>query len=307
MEKHLHYYYPLERFSNEDIYRIIREFVDNSCQYFVLTSGMMKKLIVEPEQLEFMHKLCKDMDVKFSAVHSMCGNGFDLNTTDRERRPAMWQEHIKAMEISAGFGCKSYVVHVGAAHYCYDHVPLEVLRPLALETLEKLLPAAEKLGMILAVENSFEKPNSAKEVMALINHFGNHPNIGACYDTGHANCMATAPGKTPDKYEPYFAKCWWENGVEPEDNALETMQSQIVTCHIHDNNGYGDLHGMPFDGTINWAELMPKLRACPRMESYQTEVTMDYGDNWAGKLLAPVGGYSIRKLADTFRKLGFND
>ena len=141
--------------------------------------------------------------------------------------------------------------------------------------------------------------------MDLINKFDNHPNIGACYDTGHANCMASAPGKTPDKYEPYFAKCWWENGVEQEDDALETMQSQVVTCHIHDNTGYGDLHGMPFDGTINWAELIPKLKNCPRMESYQTEVVFDYGENWAGKLLAPAGGYSVRRLADTFRKLGF--
>jgi hypothetical protein len=32
---------------------------------------------------------------------------------------------------------------------------------------------------------------------------------------------------------------------------------------------------------------------------------MEYGQNWAGKLLAPTGGYSIRKLTDTFRKLGF--
>jgi hypothetical protein len=62
---------------------------------------------------------------------------------------------------------------------------------------------------------------------------------------------------------------------------------------------------MPFDGTINWRELMPKLFDCPRMIDYQTEVCFDDGCNWAGKLLAPAGGYSIRRLADTFRYLGF--
>lgn len=305
MDKKLHFYYKWHTLSEHSFYRVIREFVDNGCERFVITDCLLKRLIVESELVHFLKKLCTDMNVKFSAVHGLDGKGFDLNNIDLEGREAMWQDHIKAMEIAADFDCKSYVVHVGAGHYCNDHVPLHELRPLALESLEKLLPTAEKLGMVLAVENSFEKPNSAKEVMGLIKHFGDHPNMGACYDTGHANCMRTAPGKTPDKYEPYFERCWWENGVEPEDNALETMQQKIVTCHIHDNNGYGDLHGMPFDGTIDWAELMPKLRACPQMECFQTEVICEWGENWAGKLLAPVGGYSIKHLAETFRKLGF--
>jgi len=305
MEKHLHYYYRWQKLSREDFYRTMREFVDNSCRYFVITDEMLKNMLLDPDQVKFLKGVCKDMQVEFSAMHGLDGRGFDMNTVDPDRRQGMVNDHIKAMNIAAEFKCRSYVVHVGAAHYCYDRISLDILRDLALKTLELLLPEAEKLNMVIAVENSFEKPNSAKEVMKLINHFGNHPNMGACYDTGHAHCMASAPGKTLDKYEPYFAKCWWENGVEQEDDALETMQSQVVTCHIHDNTGYGDLHGMPFDGTINWAELIPKLKNCPRMESYQTEVTMDYGDNWAGRLLAPVGGYSIRKLADTFRKLGF--
>lgn len=305
MEKHLHYYYRWQNVSQEDFYRIMREFVDNSCRYFVITNEMLKNMLAEPWRIGFLKNVCKDMQVEFSAVHGLDGRGFDLNTVDPDRWHGMVKDHIEAMKIAADFKCKSYVVHVGAAHYCYDHVPLDVLRKLALKTLEHLLPEAEKLDMVIAVENSFEKPNSAKEVMGLIDHFDNHPNIGACYDTGHANCMASAPGKTLDKYEPYFEKCWWENGVEQEDNALEIMQSQIVTCHMHDNTGYGDLHGMPFDGTINWDELIPKLKSCPRMESYQTEVVFDHGENWAGKLLAPIGGYSVRRLADTFRKLGF--
>jgi hypothetical protein len=29
------------------------------------------------------------------------------------------------------------------------------------------------------------------------------------------------------------------------------------------------------------------------------------GKNWAGQLLAPVGGYSIKRLCDTFKFIGF--
>ena len=283
----------------------LREFIDNGARRFVITIEMITRMIREPEKVKFLHQVCDDMGVEFSSVHAMCGKGFDLNTPDQDRRKDMFQDHIRAMEISSEFGCKTYSIHVGAGAYCNDHIPMSTLRPLALETLEQLVPAAERIGMIVAVENSFEMPNSAKEVIGLVNHFKGNPAIGVCYDTGHANCMASAPGKDKAKYEPYFKVGWWEDGVIWEDHALETLQDQVVTCHIHDNNGYADSHGMPFDGTINWGELMPKLAACPRMIDYQTEVCMKDGTNWSGKLLAPPGGYSIRRLTDTFRYLGF--
>ena len=283
----------------------VREFIDNGARRFVITISLIGRMIHDPELVKFLHQVCKEMDVEFCSVHAMDGKNYDLDIPDQERRPVMFQEHIKAMEIASEFGCPTYTIHVGAGAYCHDRIPLPTLRELSLETLEKLLPTAEKLGMVIAVENSFEKPNSAKEVIGLVNHFGGNPAIGVCYDTGHAHCMASAPGKDKSKYQPYFPICWWENGVEWEDNALELLQDQVVTCHIHDNDGYGDLHAMPFDGTINWRELMPKLFACPRMMDFQTEVCMKDGTNWAGKLLAPPGGYSIRRMVDTFRYLGF--
>ena len=72
------------------------------------------------------------------------------------------------------------------------------------------------------------------------------------------------------------------------------------TCHIHDNNGYNDLHGIPFDGTIDWTTLMEQLRSCPRMIEFQTEVCFDYGLNWAGPLLAPKGGRLFHPTADRY-------
>jgi sugar phosphate isomerase/epimerase len=305
MNKPLCHYYPWDINNTKAFLSHIREFKDHGASNFVITETLLRQLVNDPEKVTFLHKVCSDMEVNFNAVHSIFGPKFDLNTMDENERAIMLETHKKAIEISSQFGCKNYVLHVGAALYCYNHIPITTLREYALKTLEELLPCAMANNMVLAVENSFELPNSAKEVMGLINHFNNHPNIGACYDSGHANCMATAPGKSLDKYEPYFYTCWWENGVIPEDNALETMASQIVTCHLHDNTGYGDLHGMPLDGTINWKELVPKLKALPRLTEYQSEVCMADGKNWAGQLLAPVGGYSIKRLCDTFKFIGF--
>ena len=87
--------------------------------------------------------------------------------------------------------------------------------------------------------------------------------------------------------------------------AVETMRDHIVTCHIHDSSGCGDRHRMPFDGSIDREELMPKLRSCPRMDEFQTEVRFDEGADRAGKPPSPPGGYSIRRLTETFTRLGF--
>lgn len=305
MERQVHFNYFWSKLQGDDFRRAVREFLDNGADHFAMEGRMSDQIARDPERRAFLHRVCREMGVHFSAVHGMDGDAFDLNIPTMERRPGMFRDHVAAMRAAAEFGCRTYVVHVGASFYTYKHVPLETLRPLAVDALEHLVPEAEKLGIVVAVENSFEKPNSAKELLKIVEPFRGSPAIGVCYDTGHANCMASAPGKQKEKYEPYFPVCWWEDGVIWEDDAIDMLKDLVVTCHIHDNNGYGDLHGMPFDGTINWTDLMKKLFACPNMRDFQSEVSFRDGVGWAGKLLAPPGGYSIRRLTETFRKLGF--
>ena len=119
--------------------------------------------------------------------------------------------------------------------------------------------------------------------------------------------MRSAEGKKQEDYPEYFRNSWWETGIVFEDNALELLKDHVVTCHLHDNNGFSDFHAMPGDGTICWETLLASLRECPRMLDYQSEVNCTGGVNWAGKSPAPAGGYSIRCLTETFRKIGFPD
>ncbi|MBO5761468.1 MAG: sugar phosphate isomerase/epimerase [Lentisphaeria bacterium] len=305
MNTNLYFNYIWGSLDDAGVKRSIREFLDNGVDKFVITDTQIRQMLENEEKIDFLHKICQDFQVSFGTIHAPCGKYHDLNIPQKELREGLIKDHIRSLEIAASFNCRTYTVHIGAAPYCYDKYPLDVLRPLCIEAVEKLVPTAEKLGIVIAVENSFEKPNSAKEVLGIVNHFRGTKAVGVCYDTGHANCMASAPGKDKSKYEPYFPVCWWENGVEWEDGAIQLLKEKIVTCHIHDNDGYGDLHAMPFDGTINWKELMKELFSCPNMIDFQTEVCYASGKNWAGTLLAPEGGYSIRRVVDTFRYLGF--
>ena len=238
-------------------------------------------------------------------MHAICGRDDDLDTINGAQRPRMISDHIRSLQIAADFGSKTYTVHPGAFYHVIEgfHTPLETLRKNTLEAMDALVPVAEKCGVVIAVENSFEPPNSPDEVLYYVNHYSSSPAVGVCYDTGHANIMAPFPGKNPALYESYMPSSWWENGIIEEPAAFDKLMPHIVTTHIHDNNGYGDLHSMPFDGNIDWKQLMPRLKSCPRMLEYQTEICFSWGRNWAGRLPAPKGGYSIKSQVETFRKL----
>ena len=291
---------------------VIREFLDNGADHFVFTAYLLKQALENPDLIGELKRLEQEFNIKFGAMHALCGGNAALNLPDKPLRPEMLEKHIRSLQIASEFEVKTFTVHSDAYHYVHLHYPVETLRPYFQESLEILLKHAEKYGIVIAIENNYEKPNSAKEITAIAAPYAGSPFLGFCYDTGHANIMDPAPWKDHEMFskkydDPNFwslAEEWWE-GIELEADAVDKMRDNIVTCHIHDNNGYNDLHGMPFDGTIEWAPLMKKLRSCPRMIEFQTEVCFDYGLNWAGPLMAPPGGYSIRRLTDTFHKLGF--
>ena len=302
------HYYHWTGFEDKRYPGVAREFIDNGCRRFTFTDGLLNEILLKrPEKKEFLRDLCRDLKIEFVSAHGLCGLYYDLDIPDPEERKTMIRDHIRAMELAKEFGSQTYTVHVGAYYYCHKRMPVEVLRQNALDALKQLVPEAERIGIIVAVENSFEKPNSAKEVLSLVTPFDGNPAIGVCYDAGHANCMCSAPGKKHEDYPEYFRNSWWDKGVEFEDGALDLLKPHVVTCHLHDNNGLSDLHALPGDGTVDWKDLIAKLQECPRMLDYQSEVNCVGGTNWAGLSPAPAGGYSVRRLTETFRKLGFQD
>ena len=285
--------------------RVIREFLDNGIDKIVFGDSLITRGLGEPEFIDYLRKLTKELGVSFVAMHAPYGRNYDMDIPDFWRRPAMIEDHKKAMQIAAEFGSKTYTIHVGAAHYVRREAKLPELIDLAAQAMELLVPAAEKAGVVLAVENAFEPPNSARVVRRLVEPYAGNEFVGVCFDTGHANIMVMNPGKDIAKYRHYMYSSWYETGIVPENDALEVLKPYIVTTHMHDNDGYGDSHSMPLDGTVDWKTLVPALKGCPRMLELQTEVNFNAGTNWSGKLLSPAGGYSIKRLVDTFRKIGF--
>ena len=76
--------------------------------------------------------------------------------------------------------------------------------------------------------------NSGKDMLDFLQFVG-HPQLHACWDTGHANC----------------------EGAQYED--IITLGAELYAIHYNDNHGKTDEHLMPYLGTLNHDEVMRAL------------------------------------------------
>jgi sugar phosphate isomerase/epimerase len=71
-----------------------------------------------------------------------------------------------------------------------------------------------------------------------------------CFDSGHANCMT----KNVDSFP-------WSR-----------YASKLCYLHLNDNSGIGDPHLIPFEGGINWEQLIRRIFSINRSLLLQLEV-----------------------------------
>ena len=288
-EVSLFYYYSWQYVPDVMIPNIFAEFKANGVEHLVFSHIWATRLLREPSFFAPLMTMARKAGIRLGAVHAPWGAAFDLNCSDTARRKGLIEDHKTAMAYAADAGCRTYTIHVGAYSWVMEHVPMPRLRELALDTLDKLLPEAERFGLVIAVENSYEPPNSASEVVGLISKLDS-PHIGWCFDTGPACLMSPFPGKERSKYFDEINDAWWEGLVETADS-FEKMKPYIVTSHIHDNDGYSDAHELPGRGRIDWKRQIENLRSCPRLISLQTEVR------------TIPGNLPVKTLAETFRAI----
>ncbi len=147
---------------------------------------------------------------------------------------------LRSIDIASILGCKIIVVHPGSflsAEENYTYV------------YEKLLPYAEKMGVIVATENMFKwkdetetetVPSACGTAKDFVRHmeYITHPNFTACLDLGHASMV----------------NC--EGAVK----LIKALNNKIGCLHVHDNDLYDDKHAFPFLGDMNWYEIAAALK-----------------------------------------------
>ena len=269
----------------------MQEFCDNGVQHLVLTDPLLKECLSDENLFSGLKLRLRTHQLQFTDAHLPYGQAWDLACMDKGRRSGMIADQKRALSYAADFGCRTATIHIGAYDSVFFDTPNEVIRPQVVESLQILLEHARSLGIVLAIENSYEKSNSATELLYYLEALDFHLSLGVCYDAGHAWVTTNFPGRDPELCCSHL-KMAWKGDVLCFDDPLGMLYPHIVTAHIHDNNGYGDDHALPGTGSVDFQ--LSRLLDAPRLLSWQSEV----------KVLG--SGISIRKLAETFRQMQNN-
>ncbi len=104
------------------------------------------------------------------------------------------------------------------------------------EAIEKYLPLAEECGVVLLSENLLWGASADPRAVAELVKKVDSEYFGWCFDVGHA----------------------WCSGYGPE--ILKKCSVVPLSLHIQDNDGSGDGHLIPGDGTIDWSLFAKTLR-----------------------------------------------
>lgn len=162
--------------------------------------------------------------------------------------------YARIFEACEILGCRHLVFHpVPYPHRIVSAQTLEAIHQYNLRWFSELLPYAEKYGVTIELENTFDyyhlrMPSdpqlphiTAEQLIALADGL-NSPYVGICLDTGHANIAG-----------------------QDIPQMIRAFGTRLHTLHLNDNFGKRsgvneDLHLFPGDGNIAWEPVMAALR-----------------------------------------------
>jgi sugar phosphate isomerase/epimerase len=181
-----------------------------------------------------LENLCKSLD--WGPSLSLHAPFMDLNpgAVDPMVRSVTQMRFRQVMDAAAILKPRTAVFHAAYDKWRYSG-RTDIWLQNSIDTWCKVMDAASKIGMRVAVENVFDETPEA--LAMLIDKIGS-PDFGFCFDTGHFNLFSTVP------LEQWF----------------ESLGKHIVEVHLHDNDGTADSHRALGSGTIDFAAFFGLLR-----------------------------------------------
>jgi sugar phosphate isomerase/epimerase len=123
------------------------------------------------------------------------------------------------------------------------HVPGDPEAAPVRRSLDELEPFCRERGVRIAIENG-----RFDAIRKLLSEY-DPGYLGLCYDSGHGN---TGGGL----------------------DHLDALKDRLISVHLHDNDGTGDLHQLIFLGTVDWARLARILAESAYTKMPSMEVSM---------------------------------
>ncbi len=145
---------------------------------------------------------------------------------------ALMDRIYQAVDTAAACGIPSVILHASSGYF-----PPEIC-DVGLDRLDRLVSYCHQKGVTACFENLRKVGN----LCYLADRYEALDCVRFCYDCGHGHCYTPQMG-----WVEFFAK-------------------RMIATHIHDNFGqtpgleaHDDLHLLPFDGNIDYADLMRRM------------------------------------------------
>lgn len=158
-----------------------------------------------------------------------------------EKRRINFRQKVNAIKACKMLDCKYMVTHCIAPWNWNGNPDPDLLWSINRDFFAELARVGEEYGVTVCLETlpwpdlNVSKPADIKRLIEEIAS----PYFMACLDTGHCTAI----------------------GISPAD-AARTLGKHIKCVHIHDNDGTGDRHWLPYvvrDGGTDWKELKKAL------------------------------------------------
>ncbi|MBP5638850.1 MAG: sugar phosphate isomerase/epimerase [Victivallales bacterium] len=267
------YFSLSEEKTDAEIAEHIEDYMGWGKNQFTLSSDLMQELIDHEERVKAVKGIYEKHGATCRCAHSTWGEGNELSLPFDGDRKRMLRLAERQLELAATFGADTCAFH--AETWSNDSLrphTAEQWRSYINDSLEKLLPIAERYNVIIALENIWSQMAMPEELCGFVERF-NSSYLGLCFDIGHANVLA-ASGTRSCSWMPWACK---DFGTIPwDDDVLDKMLPHIVTAHLHDNATDTDSHDIPGHGNIDWETNMTKLMKAPRLRSLQHEIAQSF-------------------------------
>ena len=120
------------------------------------------------------------------------------------------------------------------------------------QNFDRLVAQAEALGVSIAFENL----EGEEYLAALLDRYRDRPQVGYCWDSGHDHCY-------PHSLD-----------------FIREFGDRLIMTHLNDNfgmstdthNSKDDMHLLPFDGNLDWAAQLRRLRSARRQDTLNFEL-----------------------------------
>ena len=235
---------------------------------------------------EFKEKAL-EKGIVFNQIHAPS----PTTLADEEKTAERFNEMVRGIENAAALGAKIMVAHPCA------HIPYEVgnnkekLFEINMEVFGRLMPYCEEYGVKIAIENAYRHMNrkyarithsacgDPNEMVKYIETMNSEFFVG-CLDTGHAMLI----------------------DEDPADFIKILGRDKLQALHIHDVDGFDDIHTLPFVGIGDWEKIINALREI----DYQGDFTFETNSfivnmpkelvPAASKMLVETGRYFIKQI-----------